>query len=125
MIRNNKTTITKRLEMSIDIDIEISEVLYRPKKDRPKFWSTQIFVTLRKFCHLGPTNNLGRRNFGLFLKFHIGVNFVFKYDISSFRLVNSHTIYYSYLGNGTGKCNKNTCRNCHFFLKTKSVELSC
>ena len=41
--------------MSIDIDIEISEVLYRPKKDRPKFSSTQIFVTLRKFCHLGPT----------------------------------------------------------------------
>ena len=55
-----------------------------------KFSSAQIFVTLGKFCHLGPTNNLGRRKFGRFLKFHIAVKFVFKYDISSFRLVNSH-----------------------------------
>ena len=32
--------------MSIDIDIEISEVLYRPKKDRPKFSSPlENFVT--------------------------------------------------------------------------------
>ena len=61
-----------------------------------------MFVTLGKFCHLGHTNNLGRQKFGLFLKLHIGVKFVFKY-ISSFRLVNSHYVH-SYLDNGIGKC---------------------
>ena len=35
--------------MSIDIDIEISEVPYRPKKDRPKFSSTQISSPLENF----------------------------------------------------------------------------
>ena len=57
-----------------------------------KFSSDQIFVTLGKFRHLGPKNNLGRRKFGLFLKVHTGVKFVFEYDISSFQLVNSHYI---------------------------------
>ena len=66
----------------------------QPKKGRPKFSSAQIFVTLGKFRHLGPTNNLGRRKFGFFVKFHKVVTFVFKYDISSFRLVNSHYLLY-------------------------------
>ena len=61
---------------------------YHPKKGRPKFLSAQTFVTLGRFCHLGQTNNLGRRKFGLFLKFHVRVNFVFQYDISSFWLLN-------------------------------------
>ena len=70
----------------------ISMIPYRSKKDRPKLSSGQICVTFGKFRPLEPTNNLGRRKFGLFLKFHMGVKFVFKYDISSFRLVNIHYI---------------------------------
>ena len=72
--------------------VPINKTIYRPKKCRPKFSSAQIFVTLEKFRHLGPTNNLSRRKFGRVLKFHIGVKFLFKYDIPSFRLVNSHHI---------------------------------
>ena len=44
----------------------------------------QIFVTLGKFRYLGPTNNLDQRKFGLFLKFHIGVKFVFNPLSASF-----------------------------------------
>ena len=54
-----------------------------------RFSSAQVFVTLGKFCQLGSTNILGRQKFGLF---HIEIKFVFKYDISSFWLVNSHYI---------------------------------
>ena len=61
-----------------------------PKKDWPKFPSAQIFVTLGKCRHLGSTNILGRQNLGFFI--YIGRKFVFKDDISSFRLVNSHHI---------------------------------
>ena len=68
-----------------------TQIPYQPKKGRPKFSSAQIFIMPGKFRHFGPTNNLRRQKFGLFLKFHIGVKFLFKY-ISSFRLVNSHYI---------------------------------
>ena len=62
------------------------------KKVGLKFSSAQILVTLGIFRQLVSTNNFCRRKFGLFLKFHVGVKFVFKYDISSFRLVNRHYI---------------------------------
>ena len=68
----------------------ISMIPYRSEKDQPKISSAQICVTFGKFRLLEPTNNLGRRNFDLFT--HMGVKFVFKYDISSFRLVNIHYI---------------------------------
>ena len=71
---------------------QLHSIPYRSKKVGLRFSSTQIFVTLGKFCHLGPMNNLGRWKFGLFLKFHKVVKFVFKCDISSFRLVNSYYI---------------------------------
>ena len=74
----------KRLSRHRLLYFVLLEVTYRPKKYRPKFSPAQIFVTLGKFRHLGPANNLGRRKFGLFLKFYIAVKFVFKYDISSY-----------------------------------------
>ena len=59
--------------------------------------SAQIFVTLRKFRYFGSINILGQQKIGLFhieikFLFHIEIKFVCKYDISSFRLVNSHYI---------------------------------
>ena len=80
------------ISLCLEYQEQLNWISCQPKKGRPKFSSAQIFVTLGKFRHLGPTNNLGRRKFGFFEKFHIGVTFVFKNDISSFRLVNSHYI---------------------------------
>ena len=57
-------------------DLKIAYIPYRPKKGQPKVSSAQIFVILGKFRQLEPTNNLDRRKFGLFLKYHIGVKFV-------------------------------------------------
>ena len=41
--------------------------LISQKKVGLKFSSAQIFVTLEKFRHLGPVNNLGQQKFGIFL----------------------------------------------------------
>ena len=76
--------------------VSMSKIPYLPKKGRPKFSSVLNFRR-PNFRHTwkissGPTNNLGWQKFGLFLEFHIGVKFVFKSYISSFRLVSSHYI---------------------------------
>ena len=69
--------------------LDKSMYLIDQKKFGPIFRRPWIFVG-PNFRHLGPINNLGRRKFGLFLKFHITVKFVLKYNIFSFRLANSH-----------------------------------
>ena len=103
--RYNKRMLTKGHSVPRDFTwIENYKLICQKKVDLNFSWPKN-FVTLGKFCHLGPINILDQQKFELF---HIEIKLVFKYDISSFWL--TVTKYYSYLVNGRRKCNKNTCR---------------